>query len=259
VITLYSPAQIAELRRAGELVAETFALISPKVRPGVALSELDAIAEAHVRAAGATPAYKGYQPGFASTPFPGTICASVNEEVCHGFPNKRKLRSGDIAGIDIGCYLNGWAGDACVTYGVGTVSAEAQRLMDVTKQAMYAGIAEVRPGANLGNIGAAIQEVAEAAGFSVVREMTGHGLGRKLHEQLEVLHWGRRGSGLTLRTGMVFTIEPMINEGRPHIRLMPDGWTMVTADRKRSAQYEHTVAVVDGGCEILTPWDAHVK
>lgn len=202
--------------------------------------------------------YKGYQPSPRVPPFPGTVCAAVNEQVVHGFPTSRKLEKGDIVGIDIGTVLDGWVGDACYTYPVGEVLPPARKLLDVTQQCLFGGLAEVKPGKRLGDVGAAIQEIAESSGYGVVRELGGHGVGRELHEEPHVEHFGRRGHGLRLREGMVFTIEPMINEGTPEIRSLKDGWTIVTADGKLSAQYEHTVAVTVDGFEILTPWDLYM-
>ena len=187
------------------------------------------------------------------------MCASVNEQVVHGIPTRRKLRNGDIVGNDVGALLGGWIGDACYTYPVGKVSPSAGSLLDVTRESLDAGVAEVRPGGRLGDVGAAIQEVAEHHGYGVVRELGGHGVGRKLHEEPHVEHFGRRGHGLRLREGMVFTIEPMINEGSREIRMLGDGWTVVTGDGGLSAQYEHTVAVTAGGCEILTPWHLYLN
>jgi methionyl aminopeptidase len=182
----------------------------------------------------------------------------VNEQVVHGFPVRRRLRGGDIVGIDVGAILDGWVGDACYTYGVGEVSPRAGRLLEVTRECLEAGVAEVRPGGRLGDVGAAIQELAEHHGYGVVRELGGHGVGRTLHEEPHVDHLGRRGYGLRLREGMTFTIEPMLNEGSPDIRFLEDGWTVATADGKLSAQYEHTVAVTAEGCEILTPWQRYI-
>ena len=254
MIELRSSSQIESMRRAGDLVARAFALLRPEVRAGVRLDELDRIVAELLRSEGAGAPYKGYRPSPSVPPFPGTICASVNEEVVHGIPGARKLGEGDIVGIDIGAVLGGWVGDACYTYAVGDVSPRARKLLDVTEESLEAGIAEVAPGKRLGDVGAAIQEVAEANGYGVVKELGGHGVGRKLHEDPHVNHFGRRDRGLRLREGMTFTIEPMVNEGTPEIQLLRDGWTVVTGDGKLSAQYEHTVAVTRKGCEILTPW-----
>jgi len=255
-VTLKNPKEIEGLKKAGELVAETFKMLAPHMKPGMSLLELDKIAEDYIRSRGAKPAYKGYKAKFSRTAFPATLCISVNEQICHGIPSVRKLREGDIVGVDIGVFLNGWAGDACFTYAVGNVTPKAKELLETTKKAMYAGIEQVRPGARLGDIGAAIQGVAERGGFSVVRELGGHGLGRKIHEdEPHVNHFGKAGTGIKLQKGMVFTIEPMINEGQAAIRNLPDGWTIVTEDGKLSAQFEHTVAVTSTGYEILTPWE----
>ena len=258
-IILKSRQQIAQLREAGRLVAETFAVMQEYVVPGVSTGELDRIAEEYIRSHGATPIYKGYG-AYARTrdhparpAFPATVCVSVNDVICHGIPNSKQiLRQGDILGLDIGVILNGWVGDSCVTLPVGTLDEKNQRLVNTAKRVLELGIEQARPGKRLGDIGAAIQTYAEAQGFSVVREYTGHGVGRSLHEDPTVLHHGTANTGLKLRPGMVFTIEPMINAGRAETRLMPDQWTVRTADGSRSAQFEHTIAVTDNAPEILT-------
>ena len=223
------------------------------------MGELDRLVEEFLASAGAFSPYKGYKPSPNVAPFPGAVCAAVNEQVVHGFPTGRKLKDGDVVGIDIGAVVDGWIGDACYTYPVGDVSPEARNLLDVTQQSLYAGIAEAKPGNRLGDLGATIQEIAESHGYSIVRELGGHGVGRNLHEEPHVEHFGQRGRGLRLREGMVFTIEPMINAGTSEIRMLKDGWTFVTADGKLSAQYEHTVAVTGDGCEILTPWHLYMS
>lgn len=258
MVELRSKAEIEAMRRAGDLVARAFASLRPRVRAGVRLSELDRIAEEFIRSEDADPIYKGYRPSPSVPPFPGAICAAVNEQVVHGFPLPRKLAEGDVVGIDIGAVVDGWIGDACYTYPVGDVPPRANKLLEVTRECLDAAVAEVKPGKRLGDVGAAIQELAESHGYGVVRELGGHGVGRKLHEEPHVNHFGRRGHGMRLREGMTFTIEPMINEGTPDIRLLEDGWTIVTADGKLSAQYEHTVAVTADGCEILTPWHLYM-
>ena len=253
-VVLKNRQQIAKLRAAGQLVAETLELVQQRIRPGITTAELDQLAELHIRENGGVPTYKGYR-GSRSTmpPFPGTICASLNEEICHGIPSARRLEAGDIIGVDIGARLDGWCGDICATYAVGALDGASQRLLEVAREALERGIAECIPGRHLGDIGAAIQEYVEGEGFSVVREWTGHGIGQKPHEDAPVvLHHGRPGTGLRLRPGMVFTIEPMVNAGRPETRLLSDGWTVVTADGARSAQFEHTVAITDTGVEILS-------
>lgn len=259
MVVLRSKKEMESLQKAGDLVARTFAMLRSHVRPGTRSGELDRLVEEFLASEGAFSPYKGYQPSPNIPPFPGTVCAAVNEQVVHGFPTAEKLREGDVVGIDVGAVLDGWVGDACYTYPVGDVSSEARKLLDVTQQSLKAGISEVRPGNRLGDVGAAIQNVAESHGYSIVRELGGHGVGRKLHEEPHVEHSGRRGHGLRLREGMVFTIEPMINEGTPEIRILEDGWTIVTADGGLSAQYEHTVAVTADGCEILTPWHLYMQ
>lgn len=235
------------MRAAGRLVAETFEVLREYVRPGITTKELDRIAEQFVRKRGATPAYKGYRG------FPATLCISPNNVICHGFPSGQRLKEGDIVGIDMGVLLNGWYGDACVTLPVGAVAPETQRLLDVAEEAMWRGIRAARGGAHLGDIGAAIQAHAEAHGYSVVREWTGHGVGQRLHEEPTVLHYGKAGSGMRLRPGMTFTVEPMINAGGPEAVLDErDGWTVRTADGSLSAQFEHTIAITEGEPEILT-------
>jgi methionyl aminopeptidase len=245
--------QIAGLRAAGRLVAETLELLKQQVAPGITTLELDRLAEEHIRSRGAMPSYKGYRGSDNSNPaFPGTICASVNEVICHGIPSNRPLEQGDIVGIDVGAVLDGWCGDICATVAVGIVDAKTQKLLDVSREALDRGIAATGPGTRIGDIGAAIQSLVEANGFSVVRELTGHGLGRKPHEEPHVPHYGRAGTGLLVQPGMVFTIEPMINAGKPTARVLRDGWTVVTADGRLSSQFEHTIAITEHGVEILS-------
>jgi methionyl aminopeptidase len=254
-IELKTPQQIAILREAGRLVAETFEVLRPHVVPGVTTLELDRLAEVYIRKHGAVPLYKGYVPNGSREvpPFPATICASVNDVICHGIPSARHvLTDGDIIGVDIGVLYKGWCGDACMTYSVGHVNGTAQKLMEATRRSLELAIEQARDGARLGDIGFAIQRHVEANGFSVVREYTGHGLGRTLHEAPTVLHYGKRGTGMKLRVGMVFTIEPMINAGKPETRLMSDRWGVRTADGSLSAQYEHSLAITSNGPEILT-------
>lgn len=249
-IPLKSAREIETMRRAGGLVAETFRVLEPYVKPGVTLRELDKIAEDFIRGRGAIPAYVGYGP--RHNPFPGTICASVNEVICHGIPDDRKLTEGDIIGVDIGVLLGGYYGDACYTYTVGQVSREVQGLVDTTRECLQAALDTVRPGSRLGDIGYAIQSLAEGRGYGVVEEYTGHGIGKRLHEEPTVRHRGVRYTGLKLEPGMVFTIEPMINLGTPETRLLADGWTVITADKKPSAQFEHTLVVTKNGYDVLT-------
>jgi methionyl aminopeptidase len=254
MIVLGSKNEIEGLRRAGDLVARALVLVRSHVRAGVMLADLDRIVEEFVSSEGAVPTYKGYQPAPSVPPFPGAICTAVNEEIVHGIPGPRRLRDGDIVGIDIGATLGGWVGDTCYTYPVCDVSPRAGNLLSVTQECLEAGISEVGPGKRFGDVGAAIQELAEYHGYGVVRELGGHGVGHELHEEPHINHFGRRGCGMRFREGMTFTLEPMINEGTPEIRFLEDGWTVVTADNGLSAQYEHTIVVTAGGCEILTPW-----
>ena len=246
-IVLRSRQQIARMREAGRLVAETFELLRPHVRPGVTTHELDQLAEKYIRSRGATPAYKGYKG------FPATICVAPNEVICQGFPSKTPLHEGDIVGIDIGAKLNGWYGDACVTYPVGQVSPEAGKLLAVAEESMWRGIRAAQAGQRLGDVGAAIQTYVEANGCSIVREWTGHGVGEKLHEDPSVPHFGKPGSGILLRPGLIFTVEPMVNAGHYETVLdKKDGWTVRTADGSLSAQFEHSIVITDHGPEILT-------
>jgi methionyl aminopeptidase len=254
MVVLRSKNEIEGMRRAGDLAARALVLLSPHVRAGIMLSELDRIVEEFIRSEGGEPTYQGYRPSPSVPPFPGTICTAVNEEVVHGLPGPRRLRDGDIVGIDIGATLGSWVGDTCYTYPVGEVSPRAGNLLEIARECLEAGIAEVGPGKRFGDVGAAIQELAEYHGYGVVRELGGHGVGHELHEEPHINHVGRRGHGMRFREGMTFTIEPMINEGITEIRLLEDGWTVMTADKKISSQYEHTIAVTSTGCEILTPW-----
>ncbi|NJK80812.1 MAG: type I methionyl aminopeptidase [Chloroflexaceae bacterium] len=254
-LVLKSRRHIEHLRAAGHLVAETFRLLEQHIRPGVTTAELDTLAEDFIRSHGAVPIYKHYKgPRNDHPPFPGTICASINDVICHGIPNQRaRLRQGDIVGIDIGLKLDGWVGDACVTFPVGTVSDTTQKLLDVSKRCLELGIEQAYVGKTLRDVGAAIQKHAEANGFSVVREYTGHGIGRNLHEEPTVLHYDEpRLARYRIMSGMVFTIEPMINEGQPETRLERDRWTVHTADGLLSAQFEHSLAITDDGPVILT-------
>jgi methionyl aminopeptidase len=246
-ILLRSAKQIALMRAAGRLVAETFEVLRPHIRPGVTTRELDQIAEKYIRSQGAVPAYKGYRG------FPATICVAPNDVICHGIPNDKPLKEGDIVGIDIGVQLNGWYGDACVTYPVGAISPEAQRLLDVAQESMWRGIQAAQAGKRLGDIGAAIQRYVESNGYSVVREYTGHGVGQRLHEEPSVPHFGRPGTLDRLRPGFIFTIEPMVNAGGYATDLdKKDGWTVRTADGSLSAQFEHTIVITENEPELLT-------
>jgi methionyl aminopeptidase len=249
-VTVKTPEQIEKMRIAGRLAADVLEMIAPHVKPGVSTEELDRLCHDYiVDVQGAVPANVGYKG------FPKTICTSVNHVICHGIPSPVKLlKDGDIVNIDVTVIKDGWHGDTSRMYYAGKPDVRAQRLCTVTLEAMLLGIEQVRPGATLGDIGYAIQKHVESNGFSVVREYCGHGIGQIYHEDPQVLHYGHRGAGLRLEKGMTFTVEPMVNAGKPGTRLLPDGWTVVTRDHSLSAQWEHTVTVTDDGVEILTPW-----
>ena len=248
-VPLRSEAELALARRAGRLAADVLRMIADHVKPGVTTDELDRRCHDYiVEVQQAIPANVGYRG------YPKTICASLNHVVCHGIPSDKKLKNGDIVNIDVAIIKDGWFGDTSRMFFVGEPGILAKRLVRTTYEAMRAGIQQVRPGATLGDVGHAIQRVAEREGFSVVREYGGHGIGTVYHDDLHVLHYGRPGTGLKLEAGMVFTVEPMINAGKAAIRHLPDGWTVVTKDRSLSAQWEHMVAVTESGFEILTPW-----
>jgi methionyl aminopeptidase len=252
-ITIKTAEDIEKLRIAGRLAGEVLDYIEPFIKPGVTTAEIDKLCHDYmVEVQGCIPAPLNYAPpGYA--PYPKSTCTSVNHQVCHGVPNERPLKKGDIVNLDITTIKDGWHGDTSRMFIVGNESTIlAKRLCLVTLECLWIGIAQVRPGAHLGDIGAAIQRHAEKNGFSVVREFCGHGIGRKFHEEPQVLHYGKAGTGPVLEPGMVFTIEPMINAGKAAISELPDGWTIVTKDRSLSAQWEHTIVVTETGCEVLT-------
>jgi methionyl aminopeptidase len=246
-IVILSQREIEKMRRAGSLAAKLLKHLEPLVKPGVSTLELNDEAERWTQAQGAKSAPLGYKG------FPKSICTSVNEVICHGIPNgKQILKDGDIINIDVTPIVDGYHGDTSKTFIVGNPSPTAKKLVEVTQKCLELGIAEVKPGARIGDIGAAIQEYAEAYGFSVVRDFVGHGISNIFHTAPDIPHYGTRGKGKRLRAGMVFTIEPMINEGTWEAEMLSDGWTAVTRDRKLSAQFEHTIAVTEDGVEILT-------
>ena len=251
-IQIKTPDEIAKMRVAGRLGAEVLDYIAPYVVPGVTTGELDRLCHAYMTdVQGTIPAPLNYAPpGYK--PFPNAICTSVNHQVCHGIPGDRVLRNGDIVNLDITVIKDGFHGDTSRMYYAGEPSIQAKRLCEVTFECMWLGIKAVRAGAHLGDIGAAIQRHAEGNGYSIVREFCGHGIGRRFHEEPQVLHYGRQGTGPKLEAGMIFTIEPMVNAGRAAIRELSDGWTIVTKDHSLSAQWEHTVLVTESGYEILT-------
>lgn len=247
-----SPAEIEAMKEAGRVSAKVLREVGAQVRPGVSTLELDELAEALIRAEGGIPAFKGYGG------FPGSICASVNEQIVHGIPSRSVvLKEGDIISIDTGAIVDGWVGDNAWTYAVGKISPEKKRLLDVTERCMWAGLDAARPGNRLGDIGHAVQSVAEEAGYGVVREYVGHGIGRDMHEDPNVPNFGRKHTGVKLEAGMVLAIEPMINLGTYKTRQMPDGWLVCTRDGLPSAHFEKTVAITEDGPVILTTEEGH--
>jgi methionyl aminopeptidase len=246
VIVCRSQSEIDKLRRVNQLVARILAELRQVVVPGITTIDIDELAERRVREAGAEPAFKGYHG------YPATVCASVNEQVVHGIPSTRPLANGDIVSIDMGAKLDGFFGDCAVTVPVGKVTPQARELLRVTEEALFRGIDRVRPGARVSDIGAAVQQHVESQGFSVVREFVGHGIGTSLHEEPQVANYGPAGHGPRLTEGMVVAIEPMVNAGKPAVKVLSDGWTAVTKDKSLSAHFEHTVVVTRDGREILT-------
>lgn len=251
-ITIKNDQEIEKMRIAGRLASEVLDYITPFVTPGITTGELDKLCHDYmVDVQGCIPAPLHYAPP-GHAPYPKSICASVNHQVCHGVPGEKKLKPGDVVNLDITVIKEGWHGDTSRMFYVGEPKIQARRLAEITYECMWKGIAMVRAGAHLGDIGAAIQKYAEMNGYTVVREFCGHGIGRKFHEEPQVLHYGKAGSGPVLQAGMIFTIEPMINAGRRDIRMLGDGWTVVTKDHALSAQWEHTVLVTETGFEVLT-------
>jgi methionyl aminopeptidase len=246
VIVLKSPAELEKMRDAGRIVAETLALLESHVRPGVTTAELNRLAEDECRRQGGKPAFKGYGG------FPYAICSSPNDRVVHGFPDDNPLQEGDILSIDFGVFYKGFYGDSAITFAVGMLDDETQRLVTATRESLYLAIKNAVPDGRLSDVSHAVQSWVEPKGFSVVREFVGHGIGRNLHEAPQIPNYGKAGQGPLLKTGMVLAIEPMINAGMPGVKILEDGWTAVTQDGKRSAHFEHTVAVTDNGPEILT-------
>ena len=248
VVKLHGPDAFAGMRKAGHLAAELLDAITDHVKPGVSTAELDRVCAELTTARGAVSAPLGYRG------FPKSICTSVNHVVCHGIPSDDKiLQDGDIVNIDVTPIVDGWHGDASRMYCVGDVSIKARRLVDVTYESLMRGIETVKPGSTLGDLGHAIQSFVEAQRFSIVRDFCGHGVGKIFHDAPSVLHYGEPGTGLVLREGMIFTVEPMVNAGRPEVKILSDGWTAVTKDRSLSAQFEHTIGVTASGYEIFTP------
>ena len=245
-IKLHGPEAYKSMRKAGQLAAQALDMLAEHVAPGVTTERLDELVVEFAVKHGAVPAPLNYRG------FPKGICTSVNHVVCHGIPNATPLKEGDIVNIDVTLIVDGWHGDTSRMFGLGHISRRAERLIEVTYNALMRGVAAVKPGNTIGHIGAAIQTYAEAERCSVVRDFCGHGLGRVFHDRPNILHYGEPGDGPVMEPGMLFTIEPMINLGKPHVKILPDGWTAVTRDRELSAQFEHTVGVTDTGCEVFT-------
>ena len=246
MIIIKSPREIEQLKRSNAIVAEVFNKLKGMISPGVTTKELDQVAEEYILSKGGRPAFKGYRG------FPGTLCISINEEVVHGIPGQRRLKEGDIVSLDVGVNFLGYYGDAAITFPVGEVDPEAKRLLEVTEKALTIGIEKAKIGNRLFDISYAIQRWVESHGFSVVRDFVGHGIGKDLHEEPQIPNFGAPHQGPRLEKGMVFALEPMVNEGTYEVRVLSDGWTVVTADGKRSAHFEHTLAINDDGPEILS-------
>jgi len=246
MITLKSPREIETMRRSGKITSKVLTDLMKAARPGMTTAQLDAMAEKGIRELGGIPTFKGYH-GYTAS-----ICASVNDEVVHGIPGDRVLKDGDLLSIDIGTTFEGYVSDSAVTVPIGTISRNAQQLLDVTQECLMVGIAQMKRGNHIGDIGAAVQKHAESHGYGVVRELVGHGVGTAMHEEPQVPNYGKPGTGALLRPGLVLAIEPMITEGDYQVEILKDGWTVVTADGKLAAHFEHTIAVTDDGPKILT-------
>lgn len=251
MILIKSKKEIDFIRESCKIVAETLQMCKAYAKEGVTTAELDKIAEDYIRSNDAIPAFKGYSQGNAPG-FPGTICASVNEEVVHGIPGNRVLKNGDIISIDVGVLKNKYYGDAALTVAIGEISEEKKRLMEVTEKSLYKGIEAAVAGNRIGDISHAVQEFVEANGFSIVRELCGHGVGRYLHEEPQIPNFGPKGKGPVIKNGMTLAIEPMVNAGKHFVDVAKDGWTVFASDRKPSAHFEHSIAIIDGKPEILT-------
>ena len=245
-VIIKSPQEVAVMKRAGQVVADTVKLLMKEVQPGMTTGELDAIAYENITGAGAQPSFKGYRG------FPATICVSVNNEIVHGIPGSRVVKEGDIVSLDVGAIVDGYQGDSAVTVGIGEISAQDKALLETAEGSLEAGIRMARHGVRLGDLSSAIQEYSESRGFSVVREYVGHGIGRALHEEPSIPNYGLPGRGILLRAGMVLAIEPMLNAGGWRTRVLPDNWTVVTEDGSTSAHFEHTIAITKEGPEVLT-------
>jgi methionyl aminopeptidase len=243
-----SPAEVQKMAQAGAVLVDTLGMLAASIRPGVSTAELDEAAERHIRSCGATPTFKGYRG------FPGSICASPNAMVVHGIPGPYRLKDGDVISIDVGVTLDGWVADAARTFAVGEIGREAQNLLSVTEQSLYAGVAQCRPGGRIGDVSSAIQQAAEGGGLSIVRSLVGHGVGRSMHEDPQVPNHGRPGKGPRLEEGMVLAVEPMTTAGAAGVRMGADGWAILSEDSSPAAHFEFTVAITRDGPRVLTPW-----
>ena len=248
MIVKKTPAEMDKMARAGDILVRTMDLLAGKVRPGVTTLDLDRAAEKFIRSQGATPAFKGYRG------FPGSICASPNDMVVHGIPGKFALSRGDVLSIDIGVVYDGWVADAARTFGVGEISPVASKLLEVTEESLFKAVEQCRPGNKLGDVGHAVQSHVEAAGFSIVRSLVGHGIGRDMHEEPQIANYGTPGKGTLLEEGMVLAVEPMVNAGRHPVRMGDDGWAIYSQDGSLAAHFEFTIAVTAEGPRVLTPW-----
>jgi methionyl aminopeptidase len=256
VVTRKSPAEIEKMRRAGRLVAEVLALVESELRPGITTAELDRAAEEHIRASGGIPSFKGYlgagRYGRGPHAFPGSLCISIDDEVVHGIPGERRIREGELVSVDAGAIVDGWHGDAARTFAVGDVSDDARRLVEATRLALMAGIAAARPGAWIGDISEAVQAIADEAGFGIVRQYVGHGIGTSMHQDPQVPNFRSGSRGLRIEPGLCLAIEPMFTLGSHEVETRPDGWTVATRDHSLAAHFEHTIAITASGPEILT-------
>lgn len=256
MLSLKRPAEIEKMKRAGMVVADVLKLLREIIKPGIDTMSLDEAAEDLMRKESAKAAFKGYKVAGIPTPFPGAICASINDEIVHGIPSKsRVLEEGDIISIDVGALVDGYYGDAACTYPVGNVSDARRELMETTLHSLHIGMEQVRPGNTIGDIGHAIEEYVIGKGCGLVRDYTGHGIGRHLHEAPQIPNYGRANSGMTIKQWMTFCIEPMVMKGSERVKSLKDGWTVVTKDGSDAAHYEHTLLVTEDGVEVLTPWE----
>lgn len=258
MVHLKKTEELVLMRRAGKVVADILDRVREAVRPGVTTAELDTLAEDYIRSCGGSPVFKGYRPEPDMTPFPGTICASVNEEVVHGIPGPRVLEEGDILSVDVGVCLEGYCGDAACTYPVGSISGKRQALLEVTETSLNKAIEAALKGRTLGDIGYAVESYVKPLGYGIVRDYTGHGIGKKMHEAPQVPNFGHPRRGVTLQRGMTIAIEPMIMSGREDVKVGENGWTVFTADGSDAAHFERSIAILDDGPEILTPWTSRM-